>query len=187
MSNKKKKEYKGRYSYLNDFKLNEANEYQYYGNVFRCINKEEERNGILKSVLIFLVVDAAMILLAGCVPFAGMVGAVYVFIPFVLEIVFLGLLIYAYSLIRPQTDLREYVYNKSVKRVQFYGGALMGNHIFAFVTALIYIMIKGADPLLYSALYLLSKVVSFFCTKEAVQRLLRLEYKQIQFKEPAGE
>ena len=184
---KKKREYKGRYSYLNDFKLNDANEYEYQGNVFELEQKEAEYKPLFQRVFLYLIGNIVMLLVAGFVPFQGMVGAFYVFIPYVLEILFLGLLFNAFLVMRESAVIREYKYNKSYKRVQLYGGALMGNHIFAFATAVIFILIKGADPILFSLVYLCTKVVSFYLTKEITQKLLSLTYKQIQFKKTGEE
>ena len=72
MSEKKEKKRKGRYSYLNDFRLNEQNEYEYQGNVYAVDLPGEQKKKLLRSVLILLAECAGLILMAGVVPFEGL-------------------------------------------------------------------------------------------------------------------
>ena len=187
MTVKKPKKRKGRYSFLNDFKLNEANEYEYTGAVYELEGNIEEQKKTLKNTLMLLTGIALALLLAGIVPFEGMMEAFYVIIPYVFEVGFAALLISAAYGIYSHDQLREYVYKKSAGRVGIYGPGLMGNSIIRLVSSTVFLLIKGVGRPLSTMIYYLVLALQIVLEIRAVQTLMRLKYRLVKERKTVSE
>ena len=181
MSDKKDtKKRKGRYAYLNDFKLNDNNEYEYKGNIYELDINSEDKSTLTKKSIILLSALVIVAIASGCLPFKGMLGAFYVIVPYTFEVIFSLLLIPCiYTVIR-KNILREYEYKKSIERIKPYAGVVMIDSVLGLFTSVIYVSINGIEPVIVSILYILSKAVSFFIAKALVDVSDGYKYKQIQ-------
>ena len=177
MNEKKEKKRKGRYSYLNDFKLNEQNEYEYRGNVYAVDLPGEQKKKLLRSVLFLLAECAGLILLAGIVPFEGLMNTFYVIIPYITEIGFAGFLISAVGTVYRNDELREYVYQKSAGRLGVYGPGLLGTSIVRLAASLLYLLINGIGKPLSAAIYFLITLLLIVLEIKAVQSVMALKYR----------
>ena len=184
MSEKKKEEKKrkGRYSYLNDFKLNEQNEYEYQGAVYALQLDEKEKSELFRKTLLMLSAVALLIILCGIIPFEGMMNSFYIIIPYVFEIGFGAFLINAVYTIYKNEELREYVYKKSAGRIGVYGPGLLGNSIIRLVGSLVFLLLKGSTRPLYGILYFLITVVLIFLEIRSVQKVMNLKYRTVKQK-----
>lgn len=117
MENKERK-HKGRYSYLNDFKLNDNNEYEYKGNIYQLSINEQDKKDLLKNTIIFHGLLIISVIISGFLPYKAMRGIFYVIVPYIFEAIFVFWLVYILFTIFRKDILREYEYNKSFKRIR---------------------------------------------------------------------
>ncbi|MBQ7160784.1 MAG: hypothetical protein IJR90_03660 [Clostridia bacterium] len=139
----KKQKRRGRRSYLNDFHL-EGSEYVYRGNTYAFEGGEKER----KSFLTFMTLGSlvSLLLAAGqeIFPPVEMSDSPFTTVPWLLQTIAVCTVIWGvYKLLRGGDPMREYVYEKSVKKLPV---RLLIASVASFVTVAseaIYIVIKG--------------------------------------------
>ena len=180
---KKERKHKGRYSYLNDFKLNESNEYEYKGNVFESNLSKEEKSDLVKQSAIFHLLLTFSVLIGGFIPYKGLNGDFYVVVPYVFEVIFL-LLEYPilYKLYKKDV-LREYEYKKSVDRVRPFYYVIVINAAIGIGACIADGLSNGFDPIALSLIYGISKVGSVIFATILANLFKKLSYKQVQYRE----
>ena len=180
---KKERKHKGRYSYLNDFKLNESNEYEYKGNVFESNLSKEEKSELVKKSAIFHLLLTISVLIGGFIPYKGLNGDFYVVVPYAFEVIFL-LLEYPilYKLYKKDV-LREYEYKKSVDRVRPFYYVIVINAAIGIGACIADGLSNGFDPIALSLIYGVSKVGSVIFATILANLFKKLSYKQVQYRE----
>ena len=156
----KEKKHKGRFAYLNDFKLNENNEYEYHGNVFKIeLSNEEKKKLIIKCIGLHLLLMIT-ILVGGFLPYEAMNGSFYVVVPYAFEFIFSLLILPKMFTVFTKSVLREYEYKKSVDKIRPYYYVIAINAALGFGSCLLYGFLEGFEPILITAIYALSKLLS---------------------------
>lgn len=183
MAEKKElRKHKGRYSYLNDFKLNDNNEYEYMGNVYQLDLSGSEKKTALSRLRNFCIALFAVVILGGFLPFEAMRGAFYVILPFFFEVVFtIWLATCVYTVLRNET-LREYQHKKSFERIKPFSGTVMVNAAIGLFASVLYLTINGTGNLFTVILYLLCKIGAFLLGKQTASSADLLSYRKIQEK-----
>ncbi|MCD8104654.1 MAG: hypothetical protein LUF35_06560 [Lachnospiraceae bacterium] len=109
----KKKKYRGRRSYLNDYEQDESGVYVYKGKEY--IWKSPRKAALTKIWLLSLAAFAAQIL-AGCVPDVGMNGRAWVLLPYAGALAASVSLVWgSYTLSDGGEKVPEHIYKKSVE------------------------------------------------------------------------
>ena len=119
MADKPQKKRRGRRSFLNDFKADDSGQYSYMGNVHvyeGSVPYKTER----QRVIVLTAMMCASAVAIGCIPAPSMLGYnnFYVVPFFIIELV--AVFITAWAAIRLAaggSELREYVYEKTVKAI----------------------------------------------------------------------
>ena len=108
-----------RRAYLEYFHKNAAGEYVYAGDHYAYSGTDAERKRALTGLWSCLGAAAALMVLGGCIPVPGLARTWYILIPYVLSVmaVFMGLWSLG-ELTAGKDPLREYVYERSVKRLR---------------------------------------------------------------------
>ncbi|MCD7883386.1 MAG: hypothetical protein LUI87_06745 [Lachnospiraceae bacterium] len=128
----KKKKYRGRRSYLNDYELDESGAYVYNGTEY--IWKSPRKEALIKIWLLSLAAFAMQIL-AGCVPDVGMNGRAWVLLPYAAALASsVSLLWGSYTLTDGGERIPEHIYKKSadalpvrsILTIVFSGVAILG-------------------------------------------------------------
>jgi len=159
MADKKKK---NRRAYLNDFKKNEAGEYEYQGVLYAFADSEEARKRAYTKLWLLLALTAAAVIGSGCVSGAGILNTFYVIIPYIGEISCLfALTHYHFKLLTKGDEVREYVYTKTHPRMAPAAMLLAFFAIVGFAMSLLYSILSGfADGAVNTVVYLVLKAVS---------------------------
>lgn len=164
----KEKEKKGRHAYLNDFKLNENNEYEYRGAIYEPQFSDEEKKRIhIKGGILHLLLSACIIL-AGWIPYQGLAGSFYVVIPYAFEVIFIAWQYPHFFRCFFKDSLREYEYRKSAARIRPFYFVIVFNAALSMIAALLYGTFNGFEPvsisLAYSLLQLTCFALAFYLT-----------------------
>lgn len=180
MAEKKERTHKGRYSYLNDFKLNDNNEYEYMGNVYQLDLSETEKKTAFARLRNFYIALFVVVILGGFLPFEAMLGAFYVILPFFFEVAFTIWLAFSiYTVLRNET-LREYQYKKSFERIRPFSGTVMVNAAIGLFTSVLFLTINGTANLFTAILYLFCKAGAFLLGKQTASSADLFSYRKIQ-------
>lgn len=106
-----------RRAYLSYFHKNAAGEYVYSGALYTYDG--ENRKRALTGLWACLGVAVALTILGGCIPVPGLTHVWYILIPYVLSVIAICMGLWSLGEITAGGDpLREYVYEKSVKRLK---------------------------------------------------------------------
>jgi len=115
---KQEKKQKGRKAYLNDFVPNLAGEYTYNGSHYRYTGPIMPYSRMRSQLVVGFVGVLAGLLLPGFVSVGGMGNCFYVLIPYMAEAISVFVTLYAlFGMITGGEKIREYIFEKSVKRV----------------------------------------------------------------------
>ena len=139
----KKKKRRGRRYYLNDFHL-VGSEYVYRGNMYAFDGGQRERRRFL--TLITLGSFVSLLTAAGqeVFPPVEMSDSLFTTIPWLLQMIAVCTVIWGvYKLLRGNDPMREYVYEKSVKKLPVRLLISMAASFVTFASEAIYIVIKG--------------------------------------------
>ncbi len=113
-----KKKREPRRSYLNDFKLNAAGRYEYFGRHFVWDNPNKDRKRAFMLAWALTVTLIGLTLASGCDPAAGMSNTFYVILPYIAEFAALFSVVWgACRLTFGGERLREYVYRETVPKL----------------------------------------------------------------------
>jgi len=150
-----KKEKKKRRAYLSDFTKTESGEYRYSGKVYVYDGKEDL--GKLHKLTLFLTVTIMVsLVLAGLLPAKGIMDAWYVILPYLTAFANGCILCWKYGRYRFNAkELREYVYEKTVKEFSLLTKISLGFTSLAAVMELLYLLIIGAGEALFESLTVL--------------------------------
>ena len=178
MEKKEKKEKKSRYrfSYLNDFKLNDNGEYEYQGPIFHCDLKDEERLALLKKAAIVHAGLLAVIPGSGFLPFEAMVGSFYVIVPYVFECFFSFFLIICLYTVWKKKELREYEYQRNAQRIGSSYLLICFNALIGLIGSSIYCLIRRPESILISLLYISARLITAGISYHLNRMLSRLTY-----------
>ena len=106
-----------RRAYLSYFHKNAAGEYVYSGSLYAYEGGNRKR--ALTGLWALLGVAIALTVLGGCIPVPGLTRMWYILIPYVLSVIAICMGLWSLGEITAGGDsLREYVYEKSVKRLK---------------------------------------------------------------------
>ena len=164
-----------RRTYLEYFRKNAAGEYVYAGDFYVFQGDEQTRKRALLRMWTLLGLAAVLTVLGGCIPVPGLTGTWYILCPYVASVIALFAALWSLGeLTAGGEPLREYVYEKSKKRLRF-------RMIFAAVCAvlalggeLIFALPKGID--VSGALFLGWEGVSAASAGLGVLQLSRLRW-----------
>ncbi len=176
MEGKKKKERKYRYAYLNDFKLNENNEYEYRGDIYVPDMGREEKDAFLKRLLFLHLLLAAIIVAGGFLPYKAMNGTFYVIVPYVFECLFVFLLFPCLYTVWKKDGLRAYEHEKSAAKIRPYYYVIAINAAIGIIGCIIHGILHGFEPAAVSGAYLIFRVLSLLLSYFLQKSCLLLRY-----------
>ncbi|MBO7698234.1 MAG: hypothetical protein J6S38_04260 [Erysipelotrichaceae bacterium] len=180
MSEKKERKHKGRYAYLNDFRLNENNEYVYEGKIYEIELDEDQKKRLIIGGSLMQLLLMAFSIGSGFIPFSGTSGTFYVVIPLAFEIIMILLQLPALYKIFTRDTLREYEYRKSYERLRPYYFVIAINAAIGFAGSLIFGRINGFEPLMHSLPYIFCRFAVFALSLYLFRYYQILTYRQIQ-------
>ncbi len=134
---KKQKEYRGRQAYLRDFKQDENGNYVYRGNTYDVKDAQLFKRTVKLIWILagFLIIS---LIVQGTIPASGMLNTFYIIIPYMLELLSCGLLVYSTAkLTWAQRPLREYIYKATVPKIP---ARALATSVFAFISAFMYVL-----------------------------------------------
>ena len=109
---------KGRKAYLNDFQPNLAGEYTYTGANYRYVGEGMDYRRVRRCTAAAAAAMLAGLLVPGFVSAGGMGNCFYVLIPYMAEAISVFVTMFAvYKMLSGGEKLREYIFEKSVKRI----------------------------------------------------------------------
>ena len=164
--------------YLNDFKMQEDGKYAYEGEQYAFAGSESERKTANAKLLTLLCILIASVFGAGFLTGGGMKNSFYVILPYILEAAALFFTAwYIVKLVSKGDTLREYDYNKTVKRlpnslpvIAFFAAA-------GLITSLIFSISTGfKEAAAQSVIYLVLKVLDIFLALVMRNIFIRLEW-----------
>lgn len=167
---------KNRWSYLNDFKKDEAGQYTYQGSCYCFAGDENERRRAYGKLWALLVVIAAASVGSGCVSGAGILNTFYVILPYLGEICALfALTWYQFKLLTKGAEVRAYIYEKTQPRMAPAAVIIAFFAIVGFITSLVFSVMSGfRDGVAAAVIYLALKAVTAvaaLCYRNAFQKL----------------
>lgn len=131
----KEKKQNGRRAYLRDFKVDSNGDYVYNGNMYD-VSDGEDYGRAFKLAWVLAGILTASVIAKGCIPASGMLNTFYIIIPFMLETLSCGLLVYALiKLSIAKRPLREYVYKATVLKIP---GRVSVMYTFSFISTFAY-------------------------------------------------
>ncbi len=141
---KKKKQH--RRSYLNDFKLNAAGRYEYFGNYYKWDNHSRSRRSALTLSWSAILACCVLTVVSGCNTAAGMTNTFYVILPFVAEVASLFSVVWgACRLTFGGEPLREYVYRETVPKLPMRSLLVAISACVGSVGSVVYIALNGFE------------------------------------------
>lgn len=155
----KKKREKPR-SYLNDFKLNAAGKYEYFGNHYKWDNPDRSRRSMLTLAWSVIAACSAVTVASGCNTAAGMANTFYVILPYVAEVASLFSVVWgACRLTFGGEPLREYIYRETVPKLPLRSLLAAISALVGLVGSLIFILLNGFEGQgLLSVAHIMSKL-----------------------------
>ena len=173
----KKKTSNKKRAYLDDFILNEAGKYEYKGTIYKIVS-EFDKNYLIRRIVLLTVCLVG----AGFVPFSGSMHAFYIITPYMVEIVVLALLVYAYiQFIGSKGEIREYIFKKSVERFKPYSSLIIGNIGLTFISTMIYSFINGFE--LWAIAYVSLHVIAFISIRQFYAYVSTIKCDKISLKQ----
>ena len=167
-----------RRAYLEYFHKNAAGEYVYSGAVYTYDG--ENRKRALTGLWACLGVAAALTILGGCVPVPGLTHVWYILIPYVLSVIAVFMALWSLGEIAAGGDpLREYVYEKSVKRLKRRTVETSICSALAFVGELVYCVQTGS-LVLAAGLFLGWELVSALASSVSFLVLKTMQWKKCE-------
>lgn len=162
-------------AFLEDFKKNAAGEYVYTGNIYRFSGSEKERRTLLFRLCSGAAVMVVLWIVGGCIPVAGLVDCFYTVIPYFVGVL-VGVVTVAWGVVRllcAGKNVREYVYNATVKKLS---GRLLGTSILSavsFVCEGIYLVINGFGDLVATTVVYLCLLAVIACISAVLRHCFR--------------
>lgn len=155
---KKKREH--RRSYLNDFKLNAAGKYEYFGNHYKWDDPDRSRRSMLILAWSVVAACSAVTVASGCNTAAGMSNTFYVILPYVAEVASLFSVVWgACRLTFGGEPLREYIYRDTVPKLPTRSLLVAISALIGLVGSVVFILLNGFEgQVLLSVIHLLSKL-----------------------------
>lgn len=147
-----------RWSFLNDFKKDEAGDYIYQGKTCCFAGDEATRRRAYGRLWVLLVVMVAAAIGSGCVSGAGILNTFYVILPYLGEICALfALTWYQFKLLTKGAEVRAYIYEKTQPRMAPAAVIVAFFAIVGFAASLVFSVSSGfrdgiADAVIYLAL-----------------------------------
>ncbi|MBQ1685341.1 MAG: hypothetical protein II072_07520 [Clostridia bacterium] len=164
MADKPQKKRRGRRSFLNDFKADDSGQYSYMGNVHvyeGSVPYKTER----QRVIVLTAMMCASAVAIGCIPAPSMLGYnnFYVVPFFIIELV--AVFITAWAAIRLAaggSELREYVYEKTVKAIPNRAPVAFYSALACVLANIVYLCLNGfaEKPVASAAALLLHGVIA---------------------------
>lgn len=159
----KKRPKRGKNSYLNDFQLNLAGEYIYNGELYACAGTDAEIHSLRTRLWAYGGVMLAASIAGGCISAPGMQNCFYVMLPYLAELCAAVSVLWA--LVRMGTDwtqLRAYVYERTVPALAPRALLTMIFSVLAFAGETVYLFLSGAGGHgFFAILFLLLRAAVF--------------------------
>ena len=135
---------KGRKAYLNDFQPNLAGEYTYTGAHFRYTGSGVDYRLCRRGTMFGAIAMLVGLLAPGFVNAGGMGNCFYVLIPYMGEAISVFVTLWAvFKMLAGGERLREYIYEKSVKRIPAGCICCAGFAALGFVCSMVFSAING--------------------------------------------
>lgn len=144
---------KRKYSYLNDIKLDENNNYVYQGAMYSCTLDSEERKKLILKMSVLAALMIILTIIAGVMPYEGLMGHAYIVLPYVAQAIFVVLTVSCLYAIYRKEHLREYEYEKSVLRIRPYLTIALISSVLSMINSVVNSVIHGFDPIVITCLY----------------------------------
>ena len=171
---------KGRKAYLNDFQPNLAGEYTYVGAHYRYVENKMSYRSARGQVIFGAAAMLVGLLAPGFVRAGGMGDCFYVLIPYMAEAIAVFVTLYAVvKMLGGGERIREYIFEKSVKRIP--AGCLCCSVLAAigFVCSMIFSAINGiGGSTLEAAVLIIGKLLGIVAPMTLRKHILGLNWEK---------
>ena len=146
---------------LKDYKRDANGKYVYIGDIYRVEKDKKDIDKLIKKLWFIILIMFGLEIVAGAIPFKGMIDTYYLIIPYGIELIMvLGLLWANFYFSNARYGLTTKQYKKSIERFQIDTIILMIFTVFSFIFSIIYIILNGfSNDVLYFSLYLIIKII----------------------------
>lgn len=148
-----------RRAYLDDFKKTQNGDYRYEGSRYACEMSEEEwkkKSAIAAAAGIGAVV---LTIAAGCVPSVGLMGSIFVLLPYAVQLAAACSLAWACArLLGKEYPLREYVYQQTVCKIPLRSGVCAATAGVSVIGELVELT-RHSDKILASVPFLILEAI----------------------------
>lgn len=168
---------RGRKAYLDDFQKGPNGQYEYQGALYTYVSKGKSLKQALAALWLLSAAQLICTIAAGFLPPAGQSGAFYVLLPYAVTLI-LGIAhIWALcKLTVHRSELREYIYNASVKRMQTLEICTMISSAITLAGEGIHLALYGFSGHLFASVVFLLLIASIFaislCVRRSVLRMV---------------
>lgn len=173
-------------TYLNDFTLGEDGKYKYSGAIVEIGTNEKSFKKFARSLWAWGLICAALQIMCGCIPAAGMSNTIYVILPYAAGLISTGVLLYFIpGLTAKGGRVREYIYEKNRKIINV---CALCDGAFCAVTLIgeiVFIIIYGfSDDAAASVIFMASHVAAAAFALLARKTLVEIDVKKVCGKLP---
>lgn len=159
MDNSPKKR-RGRRAYLNDFQPTAGGGYKYTGALYTYQGAEKPLRRALTELGLCCCLAACFIIVAGCLPAAGMKNQFYLLIPYACTFVSAISMVWAFGrLVSGKDPLREYVYLATVKKIPLRSKMTIILAGILLIAEIIHIVIIGFENEAFSTLIFILLII----------------------------
>lgn len=176
-----KKRRRRRRAYLDDYKINEAGQYEYQGARYKWTVDDEGRLALQRRLRLMAALAVALALLAGCIPAPGVGQSAYLILPYCIGVVAAISLCFAvWRMCGEKDPMRGHVYKASVKKIPFRGILTAVFAALSLAGEIIYLLRNGfGGMLIYGILFLLLEAAVLALAVCILQKLGSLEWRKI--------
>lgn len=148
-------------THLKEYKRDANGKYVYTGDIYRLEKDKKDIDKLIKKLWFIILIMFGLEIVAGAIPFKGMIGTYYLIIPYGIELIMvLGLLWANFYFSNARYELTSKQYKKSIERFKIDTIILMTLTVLSFILSIIYIIFNGFhNDVLFFSIYLIIKIV----------------------------
>lgn len=169
---------------LKDYKRDANGKYVYTGDIYKVEKDKKDIDKLIKILWIIILIMFILEIIAGAIPFKGMIGTYYLIIPYGIELIMvLGILWANFYFSNGRYGLTNKQYKKSIERFQIDTIILMIFSSLSFILSIVYIILNGFDKDgLYFGLYLMIKAIICVLGAYIYKNIKALNFKTSPYK-----
>ena len=129
--------------------------------IYKLEKDKKDIDKLVKRLWLIILIMFGLEIVAGALPFKGMINTYYLIIPYGIELIMvLGLFWANFHFSNARYGLTTKQYKNSIERFEIDTIILTISSVFSFILSIVYIILNGfANDVLYFVLYLIIKVI----------------------------